>query len=42
MQTATWAVLFYAFVKASVLWPAVVSPWEEQGLPGDGVAKSDD
>jgi hypothetical protein len=28
MQTASWAVLFYAFVKASAPRPAVVSPWE--------------
>ena len=34
MQTVSWALLFYAFVKASEPRPAPVSPWEEPS-PGD-------
>lgn len=34
VQTASWALLFYAFVKAAEPRPAYVSPWEEPS-PGD-------
>ena len=34
VQTASWALLFYAFIKAAEPRPASVSPWEEPS-PGD-------
>ncbi len=43
VQTATWALLFYAFVKASESRPTPVSPWEEpETTRRGGVAKNND
>jgi hypothetical protein len=36
MQTASWALLFYAFVKAAEPQSAPVSPWEEPSLEDAG------
>jgi hypothetical protein len=43
VQAATWALLFYAFVKASESRPTPVSPWEEpETTRRGGVAKNND